>query len=87
MGSKPVIYTSIVVGAVSPLLLHGQSERDCNPHIELCPPSDALFLPDGHEPERAPVIYHTGTVAVTSAVVAPGALGVVKLINRPGTSS
>jgi hypothetical protein len=29
----------------------------------------------------------TGTVAVTSAVVAPGALGVVKLINRPGTSS
>jgi hypothetical protein len=85
MWSKPIIYTSIVVSAASPLLLHEQSERDCSPRIELCPPSDALFLPDGHEPERAPVLGARPVMITSTAARLTGP--VVQLINRPSTSS
>jgi hypothetical protein len=86
MPAKPLVYTVAALAAASPFILHEHRMPDCNPQLALCPPSDALFLPDGHEPERAPVIYHTPLVAVTSAAVAPGA-PLVLLINRPGTSS
>lgn len=44
------MFAGIGLATAAPLILHGHASPDCNPTIELCAVSDALYLPDDPAP-------------------------------------
>jgi hypothetical protein len=62
------VFVSVAITVASPFLLHGHPTRDCNPRIEICAPSNAVYLPDEPAPEHAPpMIFAPPTASYTSS--------------------
>jgi hypothetical protein len=62
MTFKPFVVVGIGLAATAPLL-HGHTAPDCKPTIELCAPSEAMYLPDEQATERAPPMIFAPPVA------------------------
>jgi hypothetical protein len=50
----PSAVAGITLAIAAPWVLHGHTSLDCNPAVELCAVSDALYLPDDPAPEPTP---------------------------------
>ena len=64
----PIVITGVAIAAVGPIQLHGHPTRDCNPRIELCAPSDVVYLPDEPAQRQGPaMIFASPTAAYSSS--------------------
>ena len=73
-GFRPAftVLASVAIAAAAPLILHGHTAPDCNPQVELCAVSDALYLPDDPAPEPAPQLILAPPVAGSTASMSSG---------------
>jgi hypothetical protein len=68
------VFAGIGLATAAPLILHGHASPDCNPTIELCAVSDALYLPDDPAPEPAPQLILIPSVACSTVSVPSSAV-------------